>query len=70
MQLLFTFFSAHDLLAWVAIFTLIFATFTALRQHDARRLLAWHGIGQGGYMLLGVVIADDLGSAGGLMHAL
>jgi len=68
MQLLFTFFSAHDLLAWVAIFTLIFATFTALRQHDARRLLAWHGIGQGGYMLLGVVIADDLGSAGGLMH--
>jgi len=68
MQLLFTFFSAHDLLAWVAIFTLIFATFTALRQHDARRLLAWHGTGQGGYMLLGVVIADDLGSAGGLMH--
>jgi formate hydrogenlyase subunit 3/multisubunit Na+/H+ antiporter MnhD subunit len=68
LQLLFTFFSARDLLAWVAIFTLIFATFTALRQHDARRLLAWHGIGQGGYMLLGVLIADDLGSAGGLMH--
>jgi NADH-quinone oxidoreductase subunit M len=68
LQLLFPFFSARDLLAWVAVFTLIFATFTALRQHDARRLLAWHGIGQGGYMLLGVLIADDLGSAGGLMH--
>jgi NADH-quinone oxidoreductase subunit M len=64
----FTFLSARDLLAWVAVFTLIFPTFTALRQHDARRLLAWHGIGQGGYMLLGVLIADDLGSAGGLMH--
>jgi len=68
LQLLLPFFSARDLLAWVAVFTLIFATFTALRQHDARRLLAWHGIGQGGYMLLGVLIADDLGSAGGLMH--
>jgi len=68
LQLLPAFFSARDLLAWIAVLTLIFATFTALRQHDARRLLAWHGIGQGGYMLLGVLIADDLGSAGGLMH--
>ena len=64
----FSFLSARDLLAWVAVLTIIFPTFTALRQHDARRLLAWHGIGQGGYMLLGILIADDLGSAGGLMH--
>ena len=35
---------------------------------SARDLLAWHGIGQGGYMLLGLLIADDLGSAVGLMH--
>jgi NADH-quinone oxidoreductase subunit M len=56
------------LLAWIAAFTIILPTFTALRQTDARRLLAWHGIGQGGYMLLGVVIGDALGSAGGLMH--
>ena len=68
LELLFPFFSARDLLSWLAVLTLIFATFTALRQHDARRLLAWHGIGQGGYMLLGLLIADDLGSAGGLMH--
>ncbi len=68
LQLVFPFFNARDLLAWLAVLTLIFATFTALRQHDARRLLAWHGIGQGGYMLLGIMIADDLGSAGGLMH--
>jgi NADH-quinone oxidoreductase subunit M len=68
MQVPFTFLSARDLLAWVSVFTIIFATFTALQQHDSRRLLAWHGIGQGGYMLLGILIADDLGSAGGLMH--
>jgi NADH-quinone oxidoreductase subunit M len=61
-------FTALDLLAWVAAFTIILPTFTALRQTDARRLLAWHGIGQGGYMLLGVVMGDALGSAGGLMH--
>jgi NADH-quinone oxidoreductase subunit M len=60
--------TATDLLAWIAAFTIILPTFTALRQTDARRLLAWHGIGQGGYMLLGVVIGDALGGAGGLMH--
>ena len=59
---------SRDLLAWIAVFTIILPTLTALRQHDARRLLAWHGIGQGGYMLLGVVVADSFGSAGGLMH--
>ena len=64
----FTSFSGRDVLAWVAVLTIIFPTYTALRQHDARRLLAWSGIGQGGYMLLGIVTGDDLGSAGGLMH--
>jgi len=56
------------MLAWIAVFTIIFPTYTALRQHDARRLLAWHGVGQTGYMLLGVVIGNDIGGAGGLMH--
>jgi len=64
----FTFLDARSLLAWVAAFTIIFPTFTAMRQNDARYLLAWHGIGQGGYMLLGVVVADAMGSAGGLLH--
>ncbi len=68
MSIPYTFLDARDLLAWVAVFTMIFPTYIALRQHDARRLLAWHGVGQTGYMLLGVVIMDDLGSAGGLMH--
>jgi len=64
----YTFLSLNDFLMWVAAFTIIFATFTALRQNDARRLLAWHGIGQGGYMLMGLLILDPMGSAGGLMH--
>ncbi len=61
-------FTARDLLAWVAALTIVLPTFTALKQNDARYLLAWHGIGQGGYMLLGIVIGDATGSAGGLLH--
>ena len=64
----FTHLDARDLLGWVGAFTLIVPTFIAVRQHDARHLLAWHGIGQGGYMLIGVMQGDALGSAGGLLH--
>jgi len=61
-------FTLRDALMWIAAFTIILPTFTALKQNDARRLLAWHGIGQGGYMLMGLLLADAIGSAGGLMH--
>jgi NADH-quinone oxidoreductase subunit M len=61
-------FSARDLLAWIAAFTIVLPTFTALKQNDARYLLAWHGIGQSGYMLLGIVMGDATGSAGGILH--
>jgi formate hydrogenlyase subunit 3/multisubunit Na+/H+ antiporter MnhD subunit len=64
----FTFLSLRDLFMWVAAITIILPTFTALRQNDARRLLAWHGVGQGGYMLLGIFSATAMGSSGGLMH--
>lgn len=60
--------SARGLLLWIAAFTIILPTFTALKQNDARMLLAWHGIGQGGYMLMGLLLDDTMGSAGGLMH--
>ena len=66
----FTLIDARDLLAWIAVFTIILPTYTAMKQNDARYLLAWHGIGQGGYMLLGLVVANALGSAGGLLHIL
>ncbi len=65
----YSFLDARSLLMWVAALTIILPTYTALRQNDARMLLAWHGIGQGGYMLLGVLMGDAMGSAGGLMHA-
>jgi NADH-quinone oxidoreductase subunit M len=61
-------FGARELWLWIAALTIILPTFTALRQNDARMLLAWHGIGQGGYMLMGLLLGDAMGSAGGLMH--
>jgi NADH-quinone oxidoreductase subunit M len=52
----------------LAALTAVFPTYTALIQHDAKRLLTWHSIGQGGYMLLGLATASTLGTTGGLMH--
>jgi len=68
MEIPYTFMSARELLCWIAALTIIFPTYTALQQHDARYLLAWHGIGQGGYMLLGLLVGTANGSAGGLLH--
>jgi NADH-quinone oxidoreductase subunit M len=64
----FTFLDARSLWAWVAAITIVVPTFIALTQSDARMLLAWHGIGQGGYMLLGLMVGSPLGAAGGLLH--
>jgi NADH-quinone oxidoreductase subunit M len=57
-------------LAWLGAISIVVATFIALLQHDAKKLLAWHGIGQGGYMILGIAIGTSLGVAGGILHAL
>jgi len=62
------FVDARTLLAWLAALTAIIPTFIALQQTDARLLLAWHGIGQGGLMLLGIMTGSSLGVAGGLLH--
>ncbi len=69
MMPLFTFVDARTLLAWIAALTAIIPTYIALQQSDARLLLAWHGIGQGGLMLLGITVGTPLGVAGGLLHA-
>jgi len=62
-------FHAQTVLLGLAALTVVVPTFIALMQTDARLLLAWHGIGQGGYMLLGVLLATPMGVAGGLLHA-
>ena len=66
----YTFLDGQLLLAWIAAITAVVPTFIALTQRDTRYLLAWHGIGQGGYMILGLMAGPALGAAGGLLHVL
>lgn len=60
----------HTILAWIGAITIVFPTFIALLQDDAKRLLAWSAIGQGGYMILGISVGTGLGLAGGVFHTL
>jgi formate hydrogenlyase subunit 3/multisubunit Na+/H+ antiporter MnhD subunit len=58
------------ILAWLGAITIVIPTFIAMLQNDAKKLLAWHGIGQGGYMVLGIAFGTSLGVAGGIFHTL
>ncbi|MBN2103427.1 hypothetical protein JW835_05225 [bacterium] len=58
------------ILAWLGAVTIVIPTFIAMLQNDAKKLLAWHGIGQGGYMVLGIAYGTNLGLAGGIFHTL
>ena len=60
--------SSRDVLLWMAVITIILPTFVGLKQDDARYLLTWNGIGQGGFMLLGLMIGSATGTAGALFH--
>jgi NADH-quinone oxidoreductase subunit M len=62
--------SYHYILAWLGAATIVIPTFIAMLQNDAKKLLAWHGIGQGGYMILGISFGTSLGLAGGIFHTL
>lgn len=44
----------QSLVAWVGLITLLMAGFTALTQHDIKRILAYSTISQIGYMFLGL----------------
>ena len=58
------------ILAWIGAITIVIPTFIALLQEDAKKLLAWSAIGQGGYMIVGISIGTSLGLAGGIFHTL
>jgi NADH-quinone oxidoreductase subunit M len=64
----FTGINSQALLAWLAALTIILPSYIALKQKDIRYLLTWVGVGQGGFMLLGLMCGDAAGTAGGLSH--
>jgi len=61
-------YSFHYILAWIGAINIVIPTFIAMLQNDSKRLLAWHGVGQGGYMVLGIALGTNLGVAGGIFH--
>jgi len=58
----------HYILCWLGAITIVIPTFIALLQNDAKKLLAWHSIGQIGYILLGISFGMSLSVAGGIFH--
>ncbi len=62
------FLNVQEVLMVIGAFTMVVPTFTALFQHEAKELMAWHSIGQGGYMIVGIASSTTLGVAGGLFH--
>ena len=58
----------HYILAWLGAISIVIPTFIALLQNDAKRLLAWHSIGQIGYIIVGISLGTGLGFLGGTFH--
>lgn len=62
------------LVLWLGLLTMLVGVVLALKQHDAKRLLAYHSISQMGFILTGLGAAGYLGlggaqgQAGGLLH--
>jgi len=61
-------FSFNYILCFLGAITAVIPTFIALLQNDAKRLLAWHSIGQIGYIVMGITLGTSLSIAGGIFH--
>lgn len=55
-------------LAWLAAFTIIYASIRALYQDDLKRRLAYSTVSQVSYITLGVAIAGPIAAIGGVVH--
>ncbi|MCD6322655.1 MAG: hypothetical protein J7L77_06470 [Clostridiales bacterium] len=60
-------FPIYFLMALGAI-SIVVGTLMAIKQEDAKRLLAYSSVANGGYILIGILMMDQLGFAGGMLH--
>jgi len=60
--------SYHSILAILGAITIIFPSFIAFLQDDAKRLLAWSSIAQVGYIIIGIAFGTNMAFIGGLFH--
>ncbi|MCK5811497.1 MAG: hypothetical protein KAG94_01235 [Clostridiales bacterium] len=48
--------------------SIVVGTVMAIRQDDAKKLLAYSSVANGGYILIGILLFDQLAFAGGMLH--
>lgn len=59
-----------EILAWLAVAAMLYASVAAIFQSNVKRLLAWSSIAQMGYIILGVSLASATGLTAGILHIL
>jgi len=60
----------HYVIGLIAAVTIVAGTMMAIRQDDAKKLLAYSSAANGGYILLAFVIGNTVSVAGGLFHVM
>ncbi|WP_424947723.1 proton-conducting transporter membrane subunit [Candidatus Spongiihabitans sp.] len=58
----------HDMILWIPAITILLASVIAMRQDDLKARLAYSTISQLSYIVLGALMANQLGMVGGAMH--
>ena len=48
--------------------SIVVGTIMAIRQDDAKKLLAYSSVANGGYILIGILLHNQVGFAGGMLH--
>ncbi len=56
------------LLSWMGAIAMVLGSVMAIAQTDFKRMLAYSSVGQIGYIVLGVGLANQAGLTGGLLH--
>jgi len=62
--------SFNYLFAALGAVSILVGTFLAIRQEDAKMLVAYSSVSHAGYILLGLAISSSLGVAGSLLHVM
>jgi NADH-quinone oxidoreductase subunit M len=58
------------IIAVLGALTIVFGTLMAIREDDAKRLLAYSSVSHGGYILVALALFDSVSVSGGLYHIL
>ena len=58
----------HDIILWIPAITILLASVIAMRQDDLKARLAYSTVSQLSYIVLGALMANQLGMVGGAMH--